>query len=60
MLQSLWLPLVMSLEKFQAISHFLHFADNSAAPSNDDPTYAPLCKIRSVIEAVQYEAQKGT
>ena len=45
MLQSSWFPSVMSLKKFQAISHFLYFADNSAAPSRDDPTYDPLWKI---------------
>ena len=43
----------MSLKKFQAISHFLHFADNSTTPSRDDPTYDPLWKVRSVIQAVQ-------
>ena len=53
MLQSPWFPSVMSLKKFQAISRFLHFSDNSAAPSRDDPTYDPLWKIRSVIEAIQ-------
>ena len=59
MLQSPWFPSVMSLKKFQAISRFIHFADNSAAPSRDDPMYDPLWKIRSVIDVVQREAQNA-
>jgi hypothetical protein len=59
MLQSPWFPSVMSLKKFQAISRFSLFSDNSAAPSRDDPTYDPLCKVRLVIEAIQHQAQKA-
>ena len=59
MLQSSWFPSVMSLKRFQALSRFIHFADYSAALSCDDPMYDPLWKIRSVIEAIQHQAQKA-
>lgn len=56
-LQSLQFPSVMSLKRFKAISRFLHFADNTAAPSCDDPSYDRLWKIRPVIESVGLQAQ---
>lgn len=56
-LQSPWFPSVMSLKRFKAILHFLHFADNTAAPSHDDPSYDRLWKIRPVIKSVGLQAQ---
>ena len=57
MLRSLWFPSVMTKKRFKALSRFIHFADNSAALSRDDPLYDRLWKIRPVIESVQKQSQ---
>ncbi len=47
----------MSLKRFQAISRFLHFADNSTALSRDDPMYDKMWKIHLVMDSVNIQAQ---
>ena len=56
-IRSPWFPSVMSLKRFQAISRFIHFADNATALPRNNPTYDKLWKIRSVIESVNRQAQ---
>ena len=49
MLRVPWFPSVISRNKFLLISRYLHFADNSKAPSRDNPNYDKLWKIREVV-----------
>ena len=56
-IRSPWFLSVMSLKRFQAISRFIHFADNATALPRNNPTYDKLWKIRSVIESVNRQAQ---
>ena len=59
MLQHPWFPTVMPRDKFLAISRFLHFADNTQAPSGDDSDHDRLWKIRPVIEVVKEQSSKA-
>ena len=43
-------PQTMSRNRFQLIQRYLHFSDNNAAVTNEDP----LCKIRTILDTVVY------
>lgn len=58
-LQHPWFPTVMPRDKFLAISRFIHFADNTQAPSRDDSDYDRLWKIRPVIQFVKEQSSKA-
>ena len=42
----------MSRDRFTSILRFLHFTDNSNAPSSNDPGYDRLWKIRPIMSAI--------
>ena len=53
-----WFPSVMSSKKFLVLSRFLHFTDNTSAPSREDPDYNKLWKIQPVLRTVQEQSKK--
>lgn len=58
-LQTPWFSSVMTSKKLKAISRFLHFADNSKAPSQTDSSFDKLWKVCSVIDSIQKQSQQA-